>query len=85
MDIVFLILRFEEIEDFIYVKKEEIGVFPLVGNLSKNKDKYEYIMELKDERSMDMALHMFQPVCGQCFHEFAKGNSEIIYPYYPDK
>jgi len=67
----------------LYVTKEELGVCPLVGNLSK--DDYEYVMTFKDEQSFDEALHIYKPVCGQCFREFIKENSEVIFPYYRNK
>jgi hypothetical protein len=65
----------------IYVKREELGVFPLTGNLSKNK--YEYIMTFKDELSIDKACGTYA-VCSCCFAEFVSSNSEIIFPYHTE-
>jgi len=63
-----------------YVKKEEIGVFPFIGNLTKQEDKYEYVMAFKDEPSIDKAYGS-HVVCSQCFSDFVSSNPEVIYPY----
>jgi len=67
----------------IYVKKEELGFFPLIGNLSKHENKYEYIMTFKDESSVDKAYSSYT-VCSRCFSEFIRSNPEIIFPYHTD-
>jgi len=65
-----------------YVKKEELGIFPLTGNLSKKENKYEYIMIFEDEHYLDKARSTFRAVCTKCFAEFVSDNPEIIYPYW---
>ena len=68
-----------------YVKKEELGVYPLVGKLSKDEHKYEYVMTFKDEVSIYNASSLFfMGICSKCFAEFVSDNSDIIYSYHPE-
>jgi len=66
-----------------YIKQEELGVPPLIEDLSKQEDGYGYIMTFKDEQSFDEAIILMNPVCSRCFAEFVSSNPEIVYPYYP--
>ncbi|MDR1850468.1 MAG: hypothetical protein LBQ75_10555 [Zoogloeaceae bacterium] len=63
-----------------HAKKEEVGVFPLTGRLSRYEDGWGdgYVMTFDDEPSWDEAVRTIQPVCRKCFAEFVSTTKSAL-------